>query len=165
MTFDQPLLCPVVQIAPQPATLIAGRLHDASARGVDRVGAQTLGVGTLALAGVTKHHDRATSLPHHHRRRRVAHGHERPVAADEPILLDAHRLAGLAGTEQRAVSLVEGPPVWMPIVDRGVAGTADELVLGVVAENANRGRIGEQNHSCVVDRVRGVDHAVHQGGQ
>ena len=88
---DEPLLGPVVQVAAEAPALVEGGLDDARARGVDRLGAQPLGLGALALGDVAEHHHRPAPLADRHRRRRVGDRHERAVAADEPVLVDPDR--------------------------------------------------------------------------
>ena len=151
----QPLLRAVVQVAADPAPLGVGGGDDPRARGRDLVRLQALGE-------VAEDHDGAAPVRRLHRRGGVADGQQAAVAAHEPVELDAHRLAGRARRQQRALVLRERRSVGAPRVDRRVARPPEQLGLGPVAEQRDGGRVGEAHVARGPDEVDGVGEAGQQ---
>ena len=142
---DQPLLGAVVEVAADPAPLGRGGARQPRARARQLLRAGLLGGGARAcrlglqpLGDVAEDDDGAGPLVGLKRRRGVGHRHHRAVAADEPVLLDAHRAPARARLQQRALLGRERRAVGSRVVDRGVAVAAQQLVGAVVAEHGQR---------------------------
>ena len=80
----------------------------------------------------------------------------RGVFADEPVEVEVDRFPGEAGAQERALGHRERRAVRAPVVDRLVAGAAEQLVLIGVAEDLQGGGVEEGDSSRGVDNVQGV---------
>ena len=93
--------------------------------------------------------------------RRVGDGEQRPVPADEPVLVGVLRLAGRGGQDHAALGGRERGAVRVPVVDRVVPVPSLQLGRVVVPQGGDRRRVGEQHDPVVVDDPDGLGHAVH----
>jgi len=117
----EPLLRTVMEIAAQPSPLLELRLAQPRSGGLNRLCSPPLGLGAPLLGDVAEDHDGAAVSIHGHRSRRVSDRHERPITGDEPVPLDAHRLAADPRRQEWAFGLRERSTVGIVVVDRLVA--------------------------------------------
>ena len=169
---DQPLLRAVVQVAPEAPPLGVRRLDEAPARRCELLRVRALGLGLQPrLLGakprghVAEHHDRATPLGRVERRRRVGHRDHRAIAPDEPVVVDLHRLARLARSQQRALLLRIRRAVAVVGMDRAVALAPEQLRRVVVAQDRQPGGVDELDRAVVCHDVHAVRNAREQGRQ
>ena len=110
-------------------------------------------------------HDGAAAARHLERDRDIGDGEHRAVAADEPVQLDRDPLAGRERPEERALVGGERRPVLVPVVDRRVTLAPRELVRSLVAQRADRRRIGEPDHAVGIDDPDGLPGRLEHGGE
>ena len=110
-------------------------------------------------------HDGAAAAVHLERDRRVGDGEHRAVAPDEPVEVARDLLAGRERPEERAVGGGERRPAQVPVVDRRMALAPRELLRSLVAQRADRRRVGEPDHALGIDDPDGLLGRLEHGGE
>ena len=165
--LHEPLLRAVVEVAPDPPALLgrgarrAARARRRSPRRAparrSRGRARPRTPAARRCRGRRRPRARPSSVSSG--AEEYADRHHRPVAAHEPVLLDAHRAPARARPQQRALLGRERRAVGARVVDRGVAVAADQLLGAVVAEHGEPGGVDQAHLAARPDEIDRVSHA------